>query len=44
MNAVEVSTLTDPQRLDLAKQLASHIRGSLPKELYAGSFTLKSKR
>src|SRR5215475_4101125 len=43
MNAVDVSTLTDPQRLELAKQLALNIRGSLPKALYAGSFTLKSK-
>lgn len=43
MDAVDVSTLSDPERLALAKELASNIRGSLPKELYAGSFTLKSK-
>jgi len=43
MDAVDVSKLSDSERLALAKQLASNIRGSLPKELYAGSFTLKSK-
>jgi|GEM_PF-5370584 len=43
MAAIDVSTLSDDERLALAKQLASNIRGSLPKELYAGSFTLKSK-
>ncbi|MFZ5776379.1 MAG: hypothetical protein ACOY3Z_12925 [Thermodesulfobacteriota bacterium] len=35
--------MSDLERLDLAKQLASNVRESLPKELYAGSFTLKSK-
>ena len=43
MAAIDVSTLSDDERLALAKQLASDIRSSLPKELYAGSFTLKSK-
>ena len=43
MAAIDVSTMSDTERLTLAKQLASSIRGSLPKELYAGSFTLKSK-
>ncbi|MDP3823080.1 MAG: hypothetical protein Q8R33_16545 [Burkholderiales bacterium] len=43
MEAVDISKLTDAERLALAKQLASNIRGSLPKELYAASFTLKSK-
>jgi hypothetical protein len=43
MNAVDVSTLSDPDRLALAKELASNIRSSLPKELYAGAYTLKSK-
>ena len=43
MDAVDVSKLSDLERLALAKQLASNIRASLPKELYAGSFTLKSK-
>lgn len=43
MDAVDVSNLDGPQRLALAKELATNIRDSLPKELYAGSFTLKSK-
>lgn len=43
MAAIDVSILSDAERLALAKQFASNIRGSLPKELYAGSFTLKSK-
>jgi hypothetical protein len=43
MDALDVSKLSDPERLALAKQLASNIHDSLPKELYAGSFTLKSK-
>lgn len=43
MNKVDVSKLSDPERLGLAKEFASNIRDSLPKELYAGSFTLKSK-
>src|SRR5262249_57538950 len=43
MEAVDVSKLSDPEKLALAKQLVSNIRNSLPKELYAGSFTLKSK-
>jgi len=43
MDAVDVSKLSDAERFALAKQLASDIRGSLPNELYAGSFTLRSK-
>ena len=43
MAAINISTLSDDERLALAKQLASNIRGSLPTEVYAGSFTLKSK-
>ncbi len=43
MDAVDVSKLSDAERFALAKQLASDIRGSLPKELYAGSFALSSK-
>lgn len=43
MEATDISKLTDAERLALAKQLASNIRDSLPKELYAASFTLKSK-
>ncbi|MDP2606665.1 MAG: hypothetical protein Q8S00_29350 [Deltaproteobacteria bacterium] len=43
MDAVDVSKLSDEERLALAGQLASNIRASLPKQLYAGSFTLKSK-
>ena len=43
MDAVDVSKLSDPERLALAKQLASNIRGSLLKQLYVGSYTLKSK-
>ena len=41
MDAVDVSKLSDPERLALAKQLASNIRASLPKELYAGSSHLR---
>lgn len=43
MDAVDVSKLDDPKRLALAKELATNIRNSLPKDLYLGSFTLKSK-
>lgn len=43
MDTVDVSKLSDAERFALAQQLTSHIRGSLPKELYAGSFTLRSK-
>ena len=43
MDAVDLSKLSDAERFALAKQLASDIRDSLPKELYAGSFTLRSK-
>lgn len=43
MVVIDVSTLSDSELLALAKQLASNIRSSLPKKLYAGSFTLKSK-
>ncbi|MGH8667447.1 MAG: hypothetical protein ACREUX_24590, partial [Burkholderiales bacterium] len=43
MEPIDVRTLSDPQRLQLAKQLALNIRGSLPLELYAGSYTLRSK-
>lgn len=43
MDAIDVSKLSDGERLALAQQIASNIRDSLPKELYAGSFTLKSK-
>ena len=43
MDTVDVSTLDDAQQFALAKELATNIRNSLPKELYAGSFTLKSK-
>jgi len=43
MDAVDVSKLSDAERLDLAKTLANNIRTSLIKELYAGSYTLKSK-
>ncbi len=43
MDTVDVSKLSDAERFSLAKQLASDIRGSLPKELYAGSFALRSK-
>lgn len=35
--------MSDAERLALATQLAANIRGSLPKDLHAGSFTLKSK-
>lgn len=43
MSAIDVSTLSDSERLALAKQFASTIRNCLPKELHARSFTLKSK-
>lgn len=43
MDTVDVSKLDDSQRLTLAKKLATEVRESLPKELYAGSLTLKSK-
>ncbi len=43
MDTVDVSKLSDAERFALAKQLASDIRGSLPNELYAGSFTFRSK-
>jgi hypothetical protein len=43
MEAVDVSKLSDQEQLQLAKKLSGNIRASLPKELYAGSFTLKSK-
>jgi hypothetical protein len=43
MVAVNLSKLSDAERLALAKQRVSDIRDSLPKELYAGSFTLESK-
>lgn len=43
MSAIDVSTLSDSDRLALAKRFASAIRSCLPKELHARSFTLKSK-
>lgn len=43
MDTTDVSKLTDPERFAFAKELAKNIRNSLPKSLYAGSFTLKSK-
>ena len=43
MAAIDVSTLSDSERLSLAKEFAANIRACLQKELYAGSFTFKSK-
>ena len=43
MDPIDVFKLSDEERFSLAKQLASSIRSSLPKELYAGAFALKSK-
>lgn len=43
MDVPDLSKLSDDERLALAKKMAAEIAGSLPKELYAGSFTLKSK-
>lgn len=43
MDSVDVSKLSDEERLALAGQLASNLHTSLPKQLDAGSFTLKSK-
>lgn len=43
MDPVDVSKLSDAERFALAKQLASSLRASLPNELCAGSFTLRSK-
>ena len=40
---MDVSKLDDAERIALARELAQNIAASLPKELYAGSFTLKSK-
>lgn len=39
----DISSMTDAERLALAAKMATDISSSLPKELYAGSFTLKSK-
>lgn len=43
MDVPDLSKLSDDERLALAKKIAAEIAGSLPKELYAGSFTLHSK-
>lgn len=43
MDVPDLSKLSDEERLALAKKIAVEIAGSLPKELYAGSFTLNSK-
>lgn len=43
MTAIDVFSLSDLERLALAKQFASDIRDCLPKELDARSFSLKSK-
>ena len=43
MTTIDISALSDSEHLALAKQLASNIRECLPRELYARSFTLKSK-
>lgn len=43
MSAPDLSQLSDAERYGLAKKLVIAMRGSLPKELYAGSFTVNSK-
>ena len=43
MDGSDLSNMTDEERFALAREFASRIRDSLPRELYAGSFTLKSK-
>lgn len=43
MDIPDLSTLSDDQRLALARKIAAEIGVSLPKELYAKSFTLNSK-
>jgi hypothetical protein len=43
MDTIDVSKLSDAEQFALAKQMASNIQDSLPKQLYAGSFTLNSK-
>lgn len=43
MVAPDVSTLSDSERCALAREFAAKMRNSLPKELYAGAFTRRSK-
>ena len=43
MSDIDVLKLSDPERLALAKRMASEIRDALPKSIHAGEFTLKSK-
>lgn len=43
MGDFDIRNMTDEERLALAKEVAKNIRESLPRELYAGSFTLESK-
>lgn len=43
MDIPDLSKLSDDERLALARKIAAEIGVSLPKELYAGSFTLNSK-
>lgn len=43
MRSVDLSALDDGGRIALAREFVTNFSASLPKELYAGSFTLKSK-
>jgi len=43
MDVPDLSTLSDDERLALARKIAAEIADSLPKELHARSFTLNSK-
>ena len=43
MGVPDLSKLSDAERLSMAIQMAADLAVSLPKELYAGSFTLNSK-
>jgi hypothetical protein len=43
MDAENVAEMTDGERFELASRLATDIRNALPKELYAGAYTLHSK-
>lgn len=43
MDAADVSKMSDSERFDLARKLATNIRDSLPEKVYAGSYTLRSK-
>lgn len=43
MDQVDVNDMSDEERLSLANEVATNIRESLPREIYAGYFTSESK-